>query len=312
MYDLAVELGINHDPRGEAEIEKLLDKKKEAYEGLKDDEKEYFDVESLDNPYTDTRILLGDPDMEIRGLMAGIDMETQEIVLADRLREKGETIDLVHAHHPEGRALAELAGVMAMQADMWEKQGVPINVGEDLIGERMAEVRRGLMPVNHMRSVDAAKLLGFAFMCTHTPCDNMVQGFVQRHVDAKSPSTLGDIVKALREIPEYKDAAKKGSGPTLIAGEASKRPGRIVVDMTGGTEGPESAMERLSTAGVGTIIGMHFSEKLRKKASESHINLIVAGHIASDAIGMNLYLDKIEAQGVKVITTSGLMRVQRG
>jgi len=256
-------------------------------------------------------MLTGDPDTEINGLIAGIDMETQEIVLADRLREKGEKIDLVLAHHPEGKALAALADVMAMQADIWAKYGVPINIGDDLIGERMTEVRRGLMPINHNRAVDAARLLGFCFMNSHTPCDNLVMDFVQRYLDEKAPSTMGDIIKALREIPEYKDAALNNSGPAIVAGDSSKRPGKVVVDMTGGTEGPEAAMERLADAGVGTIVGMHFSEKLRKKASENHMNLIVAGHIASDAIGMNLFLDKLENNGVTVLTTSGLVRVKR-
>ncbi|MDI6716221.1 MAG: NGG1p interacting factor NIF3, partial [Actinomycetota bacterium] len=38
---------------------------------------------------------------------------------------------------------------------------------------------------------------------------------------------------------------------------------------------------------------------------------VIAGHMASDAIGMNLLLDKLENSGVKIITTSGLMRVKR-
>ncbi len=310
IFDLAIEVGIANDPRGEEEVEKQLEKKRKQYDELKPDEKEFFDIETLDNPYSDTRILAGDPGMEVKGLLAGIDMETSEIVLADRLREKGETIDLVLAHHPEGKALAALADVMAMQADIWEKYGVPINIGEDLIGERMTEVRRNLMPVNHSRAVDAAKLLGFAFMNSHTPCDNLVTGFVQNYLDEKKPETLGEIVKGLKEIPEYKDAALNNAGPAIIVGDASKRPGKIVVDMTGGTEGPEAAIERLADAGVGTIVGMHFSDKLRKKAQENHLNLIVAGHISSDAIGMNLFLDKIE-QNVKILTTSGLTRVRR-
>lgn len=311
IYDLAIEVGVQHDPRGEAEIEKMLDKKNKQFEGLKEDEKVFFDADELTNPYSDTRMLAGDPETEINGLLAGIDMETQEIVLADRLREKGEKIDLVFAHHPEGKALAALADVMAMQADVWAKYGVPINIGDDLIGERMTEVRRGLMPINHNRAVDAARLLGFAFMNCHTPCDNLVNEFVQSHLDEKAPSTMGDIVKVLREIPEYKDAALNNSGPAIIAGDPSKRPGKIIVDMTGGTEGPEAVIERLADAGVGTIVGMHFSDKLRKKASESHLNLVVAGHIASDAIGMNLFLDKLENNGISVLTTSGLMRVKR-
>ncbi|MBE0448569.1 MAG: NGG1p interacting factor NIF3 [Actinobacteria bacterium] len=310
IYDLAIEAGIEHDPRGKAEVDKLLSKRKEAFDGLKDEEKEFFDIDSLKNPYADTRILAGDPDMEVTGILAGIDIEVQEVVLADRLREKGEKIDLLLAHHPEGKALAGLSDVMAMQADIWAKLGVPINIGDVLIDERMGEVRRSLMPINHNRAIDAAKLLTFSLMSCHTPCDNLVNEFVQKYLDEKSPETLGDVVKVLREIPEYKAAAFDKAGPTILVGDSNKRTGKIVVDMTGGTEGPEGAIEKLADAGVGTIVGMHLGDKLRKKASESHINVVIAGHIASDAIGMNLFLDRLKEKGISIITTSGLMRVE--
>ena len=80
----------------------------------------------------------------------------------------------------------------------------------------------------------------------------------------------------------------------------------MVVDMTGGTEGPKEALDRLSAAGVGTLVGMHYSEEHRKHAEELKLNLVIAGHISSDVLGMNLVLDRIEALGdVAVYCTSG-------
>jgi len=38
---------------------------------------------------------------------------------------------------------------------------------------------------------------------------------------------------------------------------------------------------------------------------------VIAGHVSSDALGMNLVLDHIESQGVEVICTSGMVRVKR-
>jgi hypothetical protein len=312
IYDLAVKMGKEADIRESAEIDRVLEKAKKAYDKMDEDDKPFFDVESLTNPFADTRIMAGDPGREVRELIVGIDMEVGEILLADRLNEKEHTIDLVLSHHPEGPALANLQGVMYLQADGWAKHGVPINIGDALIADRAGEVRRRLMGLNHMRAIDAASLLGLAFMSCHTPSDNLVNRFVDRHVQAASPRTVGDIVKSLRAIPEYADAAKKGAGPEVVAGAGERRCGRVSVDMTGGTEGPVEAIEKLADAGVGTIVGMHFSEDLKKKADEKKMNLIVAGHIASDAIGMNHILDAIEAQGVAVTTCSGLLRVKRG
>ncbi len=200
-----------------------------------------------------------------------------------------------------------------MQADLWAMQGVSIAAADSLIAPRAEEIRRRIMPVNHYRAIDAARLLGLASLSCHTPADNSVQAFVQAFLDAENPATLDQVVKVLRTIPEYADGARKGYGPSIVNGTGTARPGRIVVDMTGGTEGPKDALDRLSAAGVGTLVGMHYSEDHRKRAEELKLNLVIAGHISSDVLGMNLVLDRIEAAGdIEVRCASGMVRVARG
>ncbi len=53
------------------------------------------------------------------------------------------------------------------------------------------------------------------------------------------------------------------------------------------------------------------SEEHRKEAEKSHINVVVAGHISSDSLGMNLMLDELEKRGIEVVACSGLTRVKR-
>jgi hypothetical protein len=312
IYNTCVATGRENDPRGQAEIERVLAGYRKEHDKLDAVDVEFFDTEKLTNPYADTRICAGDPDTEIRGLLVGIDMEVGEVLLADRLREKGEPIDLVFAHHPEGPGYANLHEVMYMQADLWADQGVSIAAGDALIAPRAEEIRRRISPVNHYRAIDAATLLGLASLSCHTPADNSVQKFVTEFLDAETPETLDDLVKALRTIPEYADGARKGYGPAIVQGSGFARPGRMVVDMTGGTEGPKEALDRLSAAGVGTLVGMHYSEEHRKRAEELKLNLVVAGHISSDVLGMNLILDRIEALGdVVVHCASGMVRFKR-
>ena len=311
IYETALKMGIKADPRGKKGIEKLLARNKEQYKDLKPDEKELFDQDKLTNPYADSRILVGDPEMEVTGILTGIDLEVQEILLADRLNQKGKKINLLLAHHPEGKALATLSDVMAMQADVWANQGVPVNVGDVLISKRMRDVFRALQPVNHNRAIDAARLLGFAFMCVHTPADNLVTSYLQKLINEKEPYLVKDIMKILKEIPEYKQATQIGNAPMILVGDGEKRVGKVLVDMTGGTEGPAEALEKLSQAGVGTLVGMHLKDELRKKAEDNQLNVVLGGHIASDAIGLNHFLDKIEEKGVEIIPCSGLYRVRR-
>jgi hypothetical protein len=303
---------VAQDARGREEIDRVLARVKKDYDKLDEVDREYFDTERLTNPYSDTRIETGDPDVEVRGLIVGVDMEVGEVLLAERLREKGAPIDLVLAHHPEGPGFASLHEVMYLQADLWALQGVSIAAADALIAPRAEEIRRRIMPSNFWRTIQAAEHLGFAMMSCHTPADNSVNTFVQRFVDERAPHTLGELVRALREVPEYADGARKGYGPIVIVGADEARCGRIVVDMTGGTEGPKEALDRLSAAGVGTLVGMHYSEEHKKHAEELKLNLVIAGHISSDVLGMNLVLDEIEKLGpLEIVCTSGMVRVKR-
>lgn len=311
IYNLFIKMGKENDPRPMNEIERVLFQTQKEFDKLPDDEKIYFDQDRLFNPYNDTRILFGDQDAEVHSILVGIDMETAEILLADRLKEKGQRIDLVLTHHPEGKALAGLFRVMHMQEDILAHTGMSINVAEGILASRISEVERGLMPLNHNRAIDAAKLFDIPFMCCHTPADNMVNTYLTRMYDNKIPETVGDVVKLLLEIPEYQQANKIGAGPKIVSGSKEKRAGKILVDMTGGTGGSEDAYAKLAIAGVGTIVCMHIGEKHRKEAEKNHINVVIAGHMASDSLGMNFILDALAEKGIEIISCSGLIRVKR-
>jgi putative NIF3 family GTP cyclohydrolase 1 type 2 len=312
IYEAFIFRGIEADPRGKKAVLKSLEKKKKAYKEIKGDEKEFFDTETLTNPYADTRILHGTGREEVKTALVGIDMEMAEILLADRLSSKGTKIDLIISHHPSGKAFANFYEVMYMQADILSKFGVPINIAEGLLEGRIKEVERKLSPANHTRAVDVARLLNIPFMCVHTPADNMVVDHLQKTFDKIKPDTLDDVVKILKEIPEYREAAKNNTGPKILLGSKDRSTGKIFVDMTGGTEGAKDIFESLATSGVNTIVGMHLSEEHRKEAEKRHLNVVIAGHISSDNLGMNLILDDVEKKGkVKIIPCSGFRRFSR-
>lgn len=312
IYETIVARGIEADPRGKKGVKRFLENRKKSYEDMKKDEREFYDTERLTNPYDDTRILHGEGNEDIRTILVGIDLEVQEVLLADRLSSKGKRIDLLISHHPEGRAYASFYEVMHMQADILNKFGVPINIAEDLLEGRIKEVERKVSPVNHTRAVDAARLLDIPFLCAHTPADNMVTRYLQGLFDKKSPDTLGDIVKVLKEIPEYREASKNNAGPRILIGGTERRAGKIFVDMTGGTEGAKNIFESLANSGVGTVVVMHLSEDHRKEAEKHHINAVIAGHISSDNLGMNLLLDGLQKKdNLEIIPCSGFRRFKR-
>jgi len=313
IHRLAVDLGIKNDLRGVAAVKRHLLREKARYEKLPKDEKAQFDRESLWNPYSDTRIYCGDPKRIVKRVAVGIDVGTSELLLAHELSGKT-PIDLVIAHHPAGLGLAGLHEVMNLQAEVLAKYGVPINIAQGLMHPRVDEVSRKLSPINHQREIDAAKLLNLPFMSAHTATDNLVAMFLEKLMtrNRRNLELVGDILKLLGTIPEYREATKQKAGPRLFAGRPDRFIGKIALtELTGGTEGSAEVYQRLAQAGIGTVIGMHMSEEHKKQAEEAHINAIIAGHMSSDSIGMNLFIDVLERRGVRIVPFGGFHRVRR-
>ena len=100
----------------------------------------------------------------------------------------------------------------------------------------------------------------------------------------------------------------KGVG---IKGQEKLLSSKVLVIGAGGLGSP--AAMYLAAAGVGTIVGMHFSEKHYKEMGKYNINAIVAGHISSDNLGINLMLDGLEKKygQLEFIECSGFRRFRR-
>jgi putative NIF3 family GTP cyclohydrolase 1 type 2 len=308
IYNLVIKKGVEFDFRGEKGVKEYQERLKKEYDRAGEEAKEDYDQERLENPYSDTRILFGDPEKEIKKVLVGIDIDGEEMLLAKELGD----IDLVISHHPRGIALSGLDDVMQLQIDIMHMYGVPINIAEKMIKKRIQEVSRGIAPANHNRVIDIARHLDIPLMCAHTPCDNMAAKFVESKLEKDKPMFLGEVLKSLKEIPEYKEASKIGVGPRIFVGGKENRAGRIIIsEMTGGTEGAADIYQKLADAGAGTVIGMHISEKHREEAEKAHINVVIAGHISSDSIGVNLFLDELEKEKIDILSCSGLIRVSR-
>jgi putative NIF3 family GTP cyclohydrolase 1 type 2 len=311
IYDLALSMAIKADPRGQKNVVASLKRLRVEYNNLPEKKKKYFDIESLNNPYSDSRILFGSPKIVVKKLLAGIDADASEVLLTDRLNQKGEKIDLLLSHHPSGYALAGLYEVMEMQSDMFANAGVPINVSHSLLQERMGQVQRKLSPQNHGQTIDAARLLNVPLMSLHTIWDNLGNKFMQDYVDKKEFHTVGEVLDYVTQIPEFVESTKGKAGPFLASGSENSRAGKIMVGFTGGTSVSKELYMELSKAGVGTLIEMHVPEDTLVELKKLHINVVDAGHMAADSIGANLFLDELEKKGIEVIPCSGLIRIRR-
>jgi putative NIF3 family GTP cyclohydrolase 1 type 2 len=311
LYRMAIQLGKDQDPRDPEVLEADLRKVSERFERMEARDRDRFDRDALWNPYADSRLLHGDPETEVGGLLWGIDITPAEVLLADRLRERGRRIDAVLGHHPRGRAQANFTEVMHVMEYMLEDLGVPITVAEDILGPRIKEVARAFSPTNFDQAVDAARLLDMPMMCLHSCTDNLVQRYLENYLKEIRPGTVADIIVALQELPEFERASRNNSPPDVLVGDKGRRAGKIMVKMTGGTSGPKEMYDSLAKAGVGTVVCMHVPENHIEEARKNHINIVISGHMPSDSLGINLLADKVEERGVEIVPCSGFIRVRR-
>ena len=239
----------------------------------------------------------------IKRVLMGVDMDTAEIMLAQQLG-----YDCVVSHHPRNTN-PDMLNVLDRHIMKLEALGVPRNKSQKLLAERRDELSYGTHVSNSRRSESAARLLNMPFMSIHSPADIISEKRVQEVLDEKfadKPDTkLQDVVEALEEICEYKNSARK---PVIRVGSKDSYAGKIYVLMSGLTGPGAGILQEYFEAGVGTLIMMHIPEKDVKKLKENNTgNVIIAGHMSSDSIGLNEVAKKWRDMGVEVTLMSGIV-----
>ena len=239
----------------------------------------------------------------IKKILAGVDMDTAEILLAKQLG-----YDCVVSHHPRNTN-PDLLNVLKTHILKLEALGVPRNRSQKRLEERKDEISYNLHVANSRRTESAAKLLGMPYISLHTPADIIGEAYVQKFLDGKfagKPETkVQEIVEALEEITEYRNSARK---PVIRVGTKESYAGKIYVLMSGLTGPGPDILKEYFEAGVGTLVLMHIPEKDAKVVKEQKIgNIVVAGHMSSDSLGMNRIAEKWRAAGVEVTMMSGIV-----
>lgn len=312
IHSFAVEKAKKMDPRDESKIEELLEEREEEYEELEGPRKEAYDKDRLDNPYDDSKVIYGG-EKEVEHLAVGVDMEVQELLLIDKLNEKGEDIDGIFTHHPVGRAMANLYEVLGLQVDILSKGGIPVSQAEALVRPRTDEVKKSIHPGNHPRTPRVAELLGIPMVSFHTAADNYAFSFVGEYLDEEDPETLEDLVDSMLEIPEYEWALNYDMEPQIHSGKEDNRVGEMgVFGFTGGTDLGEDVIEKMVNSGIDTMVAMHAPKDQIEEAEEQNINIITAGHMPSDSVGINLLLDDLKEEfDLEFLEMSGFKRIER-
>ncbi|MFC7136875.1 hypothetical protein [Halobaculum litoreum] len=260
-----------------------------------------LDLVGWDEVPADSTVYVSGEDVETA--LVGIDLESPEIQLA---HDRG--YDLALAHHPTGTsARLEFPEVLDKQVEFMTAHGVPEKVAEEAVADLRSRMDHGGHSMNYRHDPSVAELLDQPYLNTHLAPDEYGRR-VFREVadDMAAGATAGDFVDALGAIPELRDAE---TDVRLRLGECDNDLGEVAVHHAAGTNGGASVARTYFEHGVDTVLYIHVgagdTAELREAFADAGKNLVVTGHIASDAIGMNALVDALEERGVACDTVSG-------
>ncbi len=289
VFDLAIKLGVESDIRD--------------LSGLKKAPSKY---------YSDSQVLYGNNSLEVKNIFVTVDIGIDLILLVSELIKKGHKIDAIITHHPTSFASYRMPDVARIQESNWIRYGVSKKTASAMVQELIWEENISISSTNQLKAVYAAKELDIALMCLHTSIDNLTQKFFEDSIKNFKLSDIQSLFKKIKKIKECAMAELNGDGPYLIGEKIKNRPvGTYMVDMTGGLDPPSDIFKHLKECGVDTIIGMHYSIENIKAIIESGIAAIIAGHMASDSIGLNIFCDKLEEYDINIIKGPGFYRIEK-
>ncbi|MEM3579462.1 MAG: Nif3-like dinuclear metal center hexameric protein [Candidatus Bathyarchaeia archaeon] len=225
-----------------------------------------------------------------------IDAGSAELLFAKQL-----SFDVVIAHHPVGgTAVLNFPEVFKGHVQQMVEAGVPQEAAERAISKKLEQLEAEAHTRNYLHAIDFARLLGMPFMNVHNPLDIIGRRRMMEQLNSKldKDSKVENVVSALMELPEFKKAHTKIK---ICLGKPENKAGRVVVSHGAGTNGGYEVAKTYFQHGVDTVIYIHISPAdLERLNAEGKGNLIVTGHIASDSLGINPFIRKLEGRGVSV------------
>ncbi|MEW9124151.1 MAG: Nif3-like dinuclear metal center hexameric protein [Thermotaleaceae bacterium] len=239
---------------------------------------------------------------EIKKVLFGIDIDSSDLYYA-----KANGYDAVIAHHPQANIINAYE-VYKDHVKIMKKYGVPEDTARKAIENKYEELRISVQGKNYDDTISVAKMLKMPFLNIHQPLDEIGRRLMQQKVDEvcnDENATLKDIVKALSSFKEMQAARTKVE---LLVGDENKISGKSVVAHGTYTNGGYGVANAYFENGVDTVIYIHisYSDYIKLK-QENKGNIIVSGHIASDAVGINPFVEALREKGLEVTTIKGII-----
>ncbi|HZR99489.1 MAG TPA: hypothetical protein VFE37_12325 [Chloroflexota bacterium] len=260
------------------------------------------------------------PGANIRRVIFALDVNVGLLVLAKQLG-----YDAVIGHHPCA-TLLDQGEVYREHYHLVTRFGLSETDARAEFGPSLERTVRRLRnrrirsiyyesPNQTFLEVDAARMLGLAFLNIHNACDELGRQVGQQQLDAalaaRPDATLGDLVAAMYELPETRIAARHYQIPLELAiGDPAAPAGRAAF-VHGCLSAPEHDIVRFYWRhGIPTVMALHAAfEDLERLKQAPEGNLILTGHYAGDSYGFTPFVRALRARGLEVKCMGGAIDV---
>jgi hypothetical protein len=260
-----------------------------------------LDLVNMDELPADSAVYV--PGENIKSILYGIDIGVAELNYA---KEQG--FNCVIAHHPVGLINHYL--VFQKHLEQLISMNVPSETAQEVIDKKMIGFKFG----SHARNYDAvpsfARLIGIPFLNIHCPSDELGRRLITESIEKLDENATPDLseVKSHLEtsFSEFREAKTKIE---VAKGKEGDPLGNWIFSHGAFTNGGFDIADCYYQQGVNTVIYIHIAPgELFQILKLDYGQLLITGHLASDSIGINPFLDKLEEKGIHITAIGGLIR----
>lgn len=242
------------------------------------------------------------PGHGIRKVLVGVDIGPGELLFA---RQYG--FDAVIAHHPLG--LVDAWRCYLAHVDHLTRAGVPREEAEATIAERLEALSLRGQAENYERMAGLARLLDVPLVNVHQAPDEVGRRILQQTIDAclagNPDASLAQVAAAIEALPEFQAAPTRVQ---VALGDTSSRAGRTVMSLGAYTNGGHAVAAAYFRHGVDTVCYIHLDPAdLAPLRAEGRGQVLVTGHMAGDAVGLAVYVRRLEELGLEVVWIGDLI-----
>ena len=240
----------------------------------------------------------------INNILYGIDIGVAELIYA---KEHG--FDCVIAHHPVG--LIDHYLVFQKHLEQLISKNIPTETAQNVIDKKMLGFKFG----SHARNYDAvtsfARLIDMPFLNIHCPSDELGRRLITESIESLEKKKVNPSLSEVKSHLEssFSEFRKAKTQIEIAKGNISDSLGNWIFSHGAFTNGGFDIADCYYQHGVDTVIYIHIAPpELFRILKQDYGQLLVTGHLASDSIGINPFLDRLEERGVNITAIGGLIR----